>query len=631
MNMKLSKPFRVSAWVLLAVAATPCVSNAQAARGMYPPMDIMGDWDAPGGGGFGPGIPAIHEDTQDRGAGPDHGDFAGLPLNEAAIYRARAHTSAWLTVPENQCLLHPMAYQTRGPGGKSIVRIFDPVTEKLVAYRLTGNYSLPRTIWMDGRPHPGPYARHTFEGFSTGKWVDDRLVVETTHLKAGYIRRNGVQSSDQARMLEYFVRHDDYLTLTSILHDPLYLQEPLVRTTDWKAAFRVNTQTVQAFGGTQDGGPGGTFYKCTGIDELDVPEGRVPHNLPSEEIEESETFSRLYDLSLRAAFGGPDSMYPEFMSRLREFGGYRPGQVTSLFANPPWPRAPQSQPATPDNGVSSQHVKGKVWAITAGGQNTVVQVGDEGILVVDPGRKEHAAAVLAEIRKIGGNKPIRLIVYTSADPSRFEATPVINAPLTPGGQVATIIAHENVGLTMGRAGLPSDMIPTDSFYRGERAIYFNDEPIHVMHVPGAHSSADVMVLFRESGVLATGAILPGVTYPVIKMEDGGSIQGAVDALNRILSITVASWHGQGGTMVVPGQGRIYDEGDVSRYREMATFIVDRVADAIGKGMTLEQVKAARLTRDFDGRYGTASGPTSSSAFTELVYRSLQANPATARN
>jgi cyclase len=152
----------------------------------------------------------------------------------------------------------------------------------------------------------------------------------------------------------------------------------------------------------------------------------------------------------------------------------------------------------------------------------------------------------------------------------------------------------------------------------------------VMHAPGVHSSADVMVFFRESGVLATGAVLEPVSYPHINLDDGGSIQGAVDALNRILSITVASWHAQGGTMVVPGQGRIYDEGDVAEYREMATIIRDRIADAVAKGWTLEQVKAARLTRDHDGRYGTLPGPTSTAAFTEAVYRSLKASPATAK-
>ncbi len=629
--MKHIKPVCGFALALLAIAALPPLAKAQAQRGMYPPMDIVGDWDAPGGGGFGPGAVQLHEDMQDRGAGPDGGDFAGLPLNEAGIYRSRSHSPQWLTVPENQCKLHPVTYQNRGPQGMSIVKVYDPVTEKLVAFKLTGNYSLPRTIWMDGRARPGPYSRHTYEGFSTGKWVDDKLVVETTHIKAGYVRRNGVPTSDQARMLEYFIRHDSYLTVNSIVEDPLYYTEPLVRTTDFKAGFRPNTQLIEAFGGTQDGGPGGTYYKCTGIDELDVPVGRIPHYLPSEEEDESETFSRLYDVPLRAAFGGPETMYPEYMQRLAELGGYKPGQFAALFtATQPLTQQVPTRPLSADTSVSSQHVKGKVWSITAGGQNTVVQLGDEGILVVDPGSQELAAAVLAEIRKIGGNKPIRQIVYTSADTSRVTATAAINTPLTPGGQIATIIAHESVGLAMGRAKMSSDLIPTDSFFRGERVIYFNDEPVQVIHVPGVHSSGDVMVFFRESGVLATGAILPGVSYPEIRVNDGGSIKGALDALNQILAITVASWHAQGGTMVVPGQGRIYDEGDVAEYREMATIIRDRVADAVTKGMTLEQVKSARLTRDFDGRYGVTPGPTSTAAFTEAVYRSLKTSAPTAR-
>jgi len=482
---------------------------------------------------------------------------------------------------------------------------------------------------MDGRPHPGPYAPHTYEGFSTGKWVDDRLVVETSHIKAGYVRRNGVPTSDLARMLEYFVRHDNYITINSWVEDPIYYTEPLFRTTDFKAAFRVNAQLIEAFGGTQDGGPGATFYKCTGIDELDVAVGRIPSYLPTQEEDESETFSRLYDIPLRAAFGGADTMYPEYLQPLRALGSYKRGVVSSLFANPPpsWAQPARTPPMSPDTGVTTQHVKGKVWAITAGGQNTVVQVGDEGVLVVDPGSQEHGAAVLAEIRKIAGNKPVRQIIYTSGDASRIAATPLINTPIKPDGQVANIISHESVGLALGRARAASEMIPTDTFFRGERAIYFNDEPVEVIHTPGVHSTADVMVFFRESGVLVTGAVLPGVTYPHINLEDGGSVQGTVDVLNRILSITVASWHGQGGTMVVPGQGRLYDEGDVAEYREMVTLIRDRVADAVKKGRTLDQVKAARMTRDYDARYGTPAGPTSTAAFTEAVYRSLKAKPA----
>ena len=626
--MKHMKTHCASVLALLAIATNPGLVHAQAVRGSFPLMDVVGDWDPPGGGGF-PGAVQQHEEVQDRGAGPDGGDFAGLPLNEAAIYRARAHSPQWLTVPENQCRLHPVTYQQRAPGGMSVVKIYDAVTEKVVAYKVTGNYSLPRTIWMDGRPHPGPYAPHTYEGFSTGKWVDDRLVVETTHIKAGYVRRNGVPTSDLARMLEYFVRHDNYITINSWVEDPIYYTEPLFRTTDFKAAFRVNAQLIEAFGGTQDGGPGATFYKCTGIDELDVAVGRIPSYLPTQEEDESETFSRLYDIPLRAAFGGADTMYPEYLQPLRALGSYKRGVVSSLFANPPpsWAQPARTPPMSPDTGVTTQHVKGKVWAITAGGQNTVVQVGDEGVLVVDPGSQEHGAAVLAEIRKIAGNKPVRQIIYTSGDASRIAATPLINTPIKPDGQVANISSHESVGLALGRARAASEMIPTDTFFRGERAIYFNDEPVEVIHTPGVHSTADVMVFFRESGVLVTGAVLPGVTYPHINLEDGGSVQGTVDVFNRILSITVASWHGQGGTMVVPGQGRLYDEGDVAEYREMVTLIRDRVADAVKKGRTLDQVKAARMTRDYDARYGTPTGPTSTAAFTEAVYRSLKAKPA----
>lgn len=588
-------------------------------------IDIVGDWEQPNAGGGGGGGGGYHEEPTDRGPGPDPGDYGGLPVNDAVRYKAQAYSPDWLTVPEHQCIPHPSTYQDRSPGGLTVIKIYDPVTQNLMAYQTQGNYGLMRTIWMDGRPHPGPNARHTYDGFSTGKWIDDKLVVETTHLKAGWIRRNGVAHSDQARMVEHYVRHDGYMTVISAVDDPIYYSEPFVRSTDLKVNVRPTTRITE-FGGFVNGGPGGTFFKCTPIDELDVEIGRVPHFVATQEHTELETFARTYDIPVEAAFGGAATMYPEYMATLRQLGGYQAGKAlgmrTTTTRNVVVPTA-----APVDSSVSSQHVKGKVWMVAAGGRNVAVQIGDEGILVVDPGSAELGTAVLAEVRKLGGNKPIRQVILSSSAPSRIGATGIIGTPLVQGGQRPNVIAHESVALRLGRARASGDLIPNDTFFRGKRDIFFNGEPIEIIHVPSAHTDGDVMVFFRGSDVAVTGAVLANTTYPDINVAEGGSIQGTLDALNRVLSITVAEWRSAGGTMVIPSMGRVYDEGDVAEYRDMVTIVRDRIRDAVERGLTLEQTKAEQLTRDYDGRYGRWLGAGSTAAFIEAAYSGLKNAPA----
>ena len=250
--------------------AVVCSAAAALAPSVAAQNDVAGDWDQAGGGIFG-----FQEEFLDRGGGPDLGDYAGLPINDALRYKASLYSPSWLTVPEHQCLPHPSTYQYRSPGGLSIVKEYDPVTQRLVAYHFYGSYGLARTVWMDGRPHPPANARHTYEGFSTGRWEGNKLAIETTHLKAGFLRRNGIAHSDRARMIEYFVRHDDYLTLVTAVDDPLYLEEPFVRSTDYRLDPRANTRLTE-FGGFVNGGDGegfgasDVFYKC-------APDGRDRH------------------------------------------------------------------------------------------------------------------------------------------------------------------------------------------------------------------------------------------------------------------------------------------------------------------------------------------------------------------
>jgi hypothetical protein len=191
------------------IPLVPLAAMALAASA-YAQTDFVGDWDQAGGGIFG-----FQEEFLDRGGGPDLGDYVGLPINDSLRYKASLYSPSWLTVPEHTCLPHPATYAYRSPGGLSVVKEYDPVTQKLTAYRLYGTYGLARTIFMDGRAHPPANARHTYEGFSTGRWEGNKLVVETSHLKAGFLRRNGIAHSDRAQMTEYFLRHDDYLTVVT--------------------------------------------------------------------------------------------------------------------------------------------------------------------------------------------------------------------------------------------------------------------------------------------------------------------------------------------------------------------------------------------------------------------------------
>jgi glyoxylase-like metal-dependent hydrolase (beta-lactamase superfamily II) len=584
-------------------------------------IDIVGDWNQPTGA-----ILAFFEEAPDRGGGPDLGDYAGLPINDALRFKAAAWSPSWLTMPEHQCVPHPSTYQYRSPGGLSVVKEYDPVTQRLAAYRLYGTYGLARTVWMDGRPRPPANARHTFEGFSTGRWEGNKLLVETTHLKAGFIRRNGVAHSDRARMIEYFIRHGDYLTIVTAIDDPVYFDEPFVRSTDFKVNQRATTQLAE-FGGFVNGGDiqayGGseTFFKCAPADEVALEPGAVPSFMPDENPD-LDMFAKSHAVPLEAALGGAATMYPEYAQRLRATAANaRP--VSS--ARPTRPQTP-ARPAAVDEppAVGSLHVAGQVWMVTAGGRNVAVQIGPEGVLVVNPGLAELADGVLAEIRKLAGEKRIRVIVNTNDATEHTGANTKVGAGPTPTAQRAAIIAHESSALRMATGGVPGSALPSDSFFRGTRELYFNDEPIEVIHIPSATSDGDVLVFFRKSDVIVAGDVIEDLTYPAVRLDAGGTLDGTIAALNRILATTVAAWRAQGGTLVIPDSGRIYDEGDVAEYRDMLTIVRDRVQHAIDNGRTLAEVKGARLVRDYDGRYAASAGPASADAFIETAYRSQSA-------
>src|SRR6187455_527477 len=186
-------------------------------------VDLSGMW-----------APIFHEDQVERIPGPDVGDYAGLPINDALRMRADSWDASLLTLPEHQCKPHPSTYGFRGVGNLRITAEVDDKTQSIVKLHTHIQWQEQRRdIWMDGRPHPPAYAAHTWQGFSTGRWDGDMLTVTTTHLKLGWIRRNGIPRSDAATLTEHFVRHGQYLTLIAVIDDPVYLTEPFVRTTNW--------------------------------------------------------------------------------------------------------------------------------------------------------------------------------------------------------------------------------------------------------------------------------------------------------------------------------------------------------------------------------------------------------------
>jgi glyoxylase-like metal-dependent hydrolase (beta-lactamase superfamily II) len=172
---------------------------------------------------------------------------------------------------------------------------------------------------------------------------------------------------------------------------------------------------------------------------------------------------------------------------------------------------------------------------------------------------------------------------------------------------------------MSAAKIPTAGLPTES-YPGDFKQFFNGEGIHLIHQKAAHSDGDTLVHFRGSDVIAAGDLLSTVTYPVFDVAKGGSINGSIDGLNRLLDLAIAEYQTEGGTLIVPGHGRVCDSADLATYRDMVTILRDRVQDAVKRGLTLEQTKAARLTKDYDTRYDVPGW--TKDQFVEAMYRSL---------
>jgi cyclase len=283
-------------------------------------------------------------------------------------------------------------------------------------------------------------------------------------------------------------------------------------------------------------------------------------------------------------------------------------------------------------------VQGNVHVLIGAGANITVQSGEEGILLVDTGTAEMSDKVLKAIASLS-NRPLRYIVNTTGSldhtggngkiAATGEIIPFRELDYTAGPQGALdthrakVISFLTVFQRMAEQNppRPDDAWPDDTFSSPQKRLFFNDEPVLIMHLPG-NTDGNSIVLFRKSDVVSTGDLLDLTEYPLIDLQAGGNINVIIESLNRLIDITVPSGNAAGGTLVIPGHGRISDHAEVVYYRDMITVIRDRIQDMIQRGMTLEQVKAARPTRDYDGRYGNPTGVWNTEKFLEAVYRSL---------
>jgi len=648
----MDKPYRllfVCLAMLISVSAF-----AQPARPATPP-DIAAEWNL-----------QSHEDPgQIGGSGqPALGDYLGIPFNDAG--RMRADTSAesiWGT-PEYTCRPHTAPHQWRGLGGARILKEQDPLSRDVKVYHVQFMRSLDWPIYMDGRPHPPAWAPHSWTGFSTGEWVGNTLKVTTTHLKDGYLRRGGPQTSDLYSMTDFITRHGDILTVVTVIDDPIYQDEPYVQSTTYTIDVNAttNTETCNASAFAENGGSDRHW---------------VPHFLPGQNTALTEWLKNEKWIPEEATRGGVKTLYPEYASTLKGAA-----KVADL-------KVPLSKSAVSvDKSIAAQSprdgevhvlpVQGNIYMLVADGTNITVSVGPEGIALVNTGSAAMSDKILAAVNQLanaavtpampnsclGANcpgtwgysspfinsvisspappKPIRFIMDTSAASEHvggnqklatagfFPRGGGFGAAVESVGRQASIIAHENVLLHMsapaGKApAAPASAQPSDTFFDEFHKLpqYFNGEAVVMYYEPDANTDGDSIVYFRHSEVIAAGNIFSTVSYPLIDMENGGSIQGVIKGLNHILDLAVAEYRGQGGTWIIPSHGRLSDTADVASYRNMLVMIRDRVQDSIKKGMTLDQVKASKPTMDFDGRYGSNTGSWTTAMFVEAVYKSLK--------
>jgi glyoxylase-like metal-dependent hydrolase (beta-lactamase superfamily II) len=312
-----------------------------------------------------------------------------------------------------------------------------------------------------------------------------------------------------------------------------------------------------------------------------------------------------------------------------------------------WDERASARQETSD-GLDVVQIRPNFYVIGGGGGNIVVQIGPEGVILVDSGSREMADKVLAAIQKITP-LPIRYIISTSMDadhvggndrlaraglsilPGAVAAGAGLNDDLVSNSGRASVLAHENVLTRMteatGPQALPFAHWPTKTFAFRLYSMYLNGEGIQVIHMPAAHTDGDTIVFFRRGDVIATGDIIDTTRWPFIDITRGGTVQGELDALNRLMDMSILNvpiqWNPDR-TFLVPGHGHVYDKLDLLEYRDAVTTVKDRVQDLIDEGRTLAQVKAADPTLGYKSQYGADKGEWTTDMFVEVIYNELAA-------
>jgi cyclase len=284
-------------------------------------------------------------------------------------------------------------------------------------------------------------------------------------------------------------------------------------------------------------------------------------------------------------------------------------------------------------------VQGNIHMLAGAGGNITVQVGKDGVFLVDSGTAAQTEQVMGEIRKLSRDQ-VTYIVNTSDRPDHFGGNEYFaraGRPLVIARAAQArvfIIAHT---LLLGRMAdrnakppLPDAALPNDTYSAPVKNLAFNGEAIQILHQP-ATTDGDSIVLFRKADVVSTGDMFDPTSYPIIDVKNGGSLQGVLEGLNRLKQMVIPADHQEGGTMIVPGHGRVCDAADLATYQQMVTIVRDRLQDMIKRGLTLEQVKAAKPTRDYDPIYGRTTGTWTTEMFVEAAYRSLTAGGAASSN
>ena len=583
------------------VALGTCVLVVLAAVPAFAQINFVGEWSG-----------RYHEDQPDRVPGEEPGDFSGVPINDAARLFADSWDVARHSILEHQCAPYTLPYMFFGPNQFRIWQEHNEDTQELLAIRMhLGTYQQERTIWMDGRQHPPDYAPHTFMGFSTGVWNGDTLTITTTHIKAGYFRRTGIPASDRLTVVEHWIRHGNVLSQVTIATDPVYLSEPYIRSQEFVLMDRGNQNWL---------------YNCEYVMEVPKDKNEVPHYLPGANPWIGE-FSAKHAMPEAGVRGGAETLLPDWKPGAKPLPA-RPGANGGF--------KPEDQPEHLAAGeVKAVHVQGNVHMIVGAGANIAVQAGEDGVLVVDTGNAGSSDKVLAAIKQIAPGKEIRWVVNTGMSPDHTGGNESVSkSGRTVNGNIAAIVSHENTAARMVKAGVADSARPFNTYFEPSRDFPFNGEPIMLFHDDATADDTGTIVMFRRSDVIATGDLFRTEGYPVIDLANGGSIDGTIAGLNRLLDLTVPSkMLEEGGTYVIPGHGRISDEHDVAMYRDMLVIIRDRIKNMVQKKMTLEQVKAAHPTLDYDGRYGADTGPWTTAMFIEAVYREMSspANSASQRS